>query len=111
MSSRWRRPCTEVRQAAGIHLYRARNVAENLDFPLRSDNRDGYWIPLEVLLKRWGRTRTLPADDIVVDEDNTVVTTSLPICWRRIMPSASGIDEIKSRVLVLANEQTHASRR
>ncbi|MDI5424434.1 isoprenoid biosynthesis protein ElbB, partial [Salmonella enterica subsp. enterica serovar Kentucky] len=43
-----------------------------------------------------------PVDDIVVDEDNKVVTTPAYMLAQDIAQAASGIDKLVSRVLVLA---------
>ena len=43
-----------------------------------------------------------PVDDIVVDEDNKIVTTPAYMLAQNIAEAASGIDKLVSRVLVLA---------
>ena len=43
-----------------------------------------------------------PVDDIVVDEDNKIVTTPAYMLAQDIAQAASGIDKLVSRVLVLA---------
>jgi enhancing lycopene biosynthesis protein 2 len=42
-----------------------------------------------------------PVDDIVVDEDNKIVTTPAYMLAQDIAQAASGIDKLVSRVLVL----------
>ena len=43
-----------------------------------------------------------PVDDIVVDEDNKVVTTPAYMLAQNIAEAANGIEKLVARVLVLA---------
>ena len=56
----------------------------------------------EVLEEMGAEHVPCPVDDIVVDEDNKIVTTPAYMLAQNIAEAASGIDKLVSRVLVLA---------
>ncbi|HGY1167523.1 TPA: isoprenoid biosynthesis glyoxalase ElbB [Citrobacter braakii] len=56
----------------------------------------------EVLEDMGGEHVPCPVDDIVVDEDNKIVTTPAYMLAQDIAQAASGIDKLVARVLVLA---------
>lgn len=71
------------------------------DFPLRLTI--GTDIDTAELLEEMGAEHVpCPVDDIVVDEDNKVVTTPAYMLAQNIAEVASGIDKLVARVLVLA---------
>ncbi|HHA7948634.1 TPA: isoprenoid biosynthesis glyoxalase ElbB [Salmonella enterica] len=71
------------------------------DFPLRLTI--GTDIDTAEVLEEMGAEHVpCPVDDIVVDEDNKVVTTPAYMLAQDIAQAASGIDKLVSRVLVLA---------
>ena len=55
----------------------------------------------EVLEEMGAEHVPCPVDDIVVDEDNKIVTTPAYMLAQDIAQAASGIDKLVSRVLVL----------
>ena len=59
-------------------------------------------IVAEVLEEMGAEHVPCPVDDIVVDEDNKIVTTPAYMLAQNIAEAASGIDKLVSRVLVLA---------
>ncbi|MGK7507903.1 isoprenoid biosynthesis glyoxalase ElbB, partial [Salmonella enterica] len=56
----------------------------------------------EVLEEMGAEHVPCPVDDIVVDEDNKLVTTPAYMLAQDIAQAASGIDKLVSRVLVLS---------
>ena len=71
------------------------------DFPLRLTI--GTDIDTAEVLEEMGAEHVpCPVDDIVVDEDNKIVTTPAYMLAQNIAEAASGIDKLVSRVLVLA---------
>ncbi|WP_072569558.1 isoprenoid biosynthesis glyoxalase ElbB [Enterobacter sp. SA187] len=71
------------------------------DFPLRLTI--GTDIDTAELLEEMGAEHVpCPVDDIVVDEDNKVVTTPAYMLAQNIAEAATGIDKLVARVLVLA---------
>lgn len=73
---------------------------QNFDFPLRLTI--GTDIDTAEVLEEMGAEHVpCPVDDIVVDEDNKIVTTPAYMLAQDIAQAASGIDKLVSRVLVL----------
>lgn len=73
------------------------------DFPLRLSI--GTDIDTAEVLEEMGAEHVpCPVDDIVVDEDNKIVTTPAYMLAQNIAEAASGIDKLVSRVLVWRNE-------
>ncbi|HCL5268091.1 TPA: isoprenoid biosynthesis glyoxalase ElbB [Salmonella enterica] len=71
------------------------------DFPLRLTI--GTDIDTAEVIEEMGAEHVpCPVDDIVVDEDNKVITTPAYMLAQDIAQAASGIDKLVSRVLVLA---------
>lgn len=78
-----------------------RRYCRNFDFPLRLTI--GTDIDTAEVLEEMGAEHVpCPVDDIVVDEDNKIVTTPAYMLAQNIAEAASGIDKLVSRVLVLA---------
>ena len=74
------------------------------DFPLRLTI--GTDIDTAEVLEEMGAEHVpCPVDDIVVDEDNKIVTTPAYMLAQDIAQAASGIDKLVSRVLVLAERE------
>lgn len=84
-------------------MYCPGDAAENFRFPLRLTI--GTDIDTAEVLEEMGAEHVpCPVDDIVVDEDNKIVTTPAYMLAQNIAEAASGIDKLVSRVLVWRNE-------
>ncbi len=82
-------------------MYCPSDAAENFRFPAAFTI--GTDIDTAEVLEEMGAEHVpCPVDDIVVDEDNKIVTTPAYMLAQNIAEAASGIDKLVSRVLVLA---------
>ena len=89
--------CTVDRELKAL----AQAMPKIFDFPLRLTI--GTDIDTAEVLEEMGAEHVpCPVDDIVVDEDNKIVTTPAYMLAQNIAEAASGIDKLVSRVLVLA---------
>lgn len=77
-----------------------RQCCPDFDFPLRltiGTDID----TAEIVEEMGGEHVPCPVDDIVVDEDNKIVTTPAYMLANNIAEAASGIEKLVARVLVL----------
>lgn len=89
------------RQTAGFHVHCPGAAAEDFAFPLRITI--GTDLDTADVVEEMGAEHVpCPVDDIVVDEENKVVTTPAYMLAENIAQAATGIEKLVARVLALS---------
>lgn len=89
------------RQAAGLYVHRPALLPKIFAFPLRMTI--GTDLDTADVVEEMGAEHVpCPVDDIVVDEENKVVTTPAYMLAENIAQAATGIEKLVARVLALS---------